>query len=228
MEPTRRHLHGRRQGRPLRDGLKRLFETELAERALTLPEAGRPLDPASLFAAPRADLWLEIGFGGGEHLSWQAAANPEVGFLAAEIFLNGVAKALRSLREAAADNVRLYTGDGRDLLDRLPPGCLGRAFVLFPDPWPKARHNKRRIVQGETLDRLAAALRPGAELRLATDDPDYAAWMLVQLDRHPDFAWTARRAADWRRRPADWPPTRYEEKALAAGRAPAFLIWRRR
>ncbi len=225
---TRRHLHGRRKGRPLRGGLKRALDQDLGSRAIALPEAGEALDPASLFEECPKDVWLEIGFGGGEHLAWQAAANPTVGILGAEIFLNGVAKLLRALKEQASEQVRLYTGDARDLLDCLAPGSLARAFILFPDPWPKARHNKRRIVQPETLDRLAAALRPGAELRLGTDDADYAAWMLACLDRHPEFDWPVTRASDWRQRPADWPQTRYEEKALAAGRKPVFLICRRR
>ncbi|MEQ8652877.1 MAG: tRNA (guanosine(46)-N7)-methyltransferase TrmB [Kiloniellales bacterium] len=226
--PLRRHLHGRRKGRPLRGGMKLLLEAELERRAITLPREGETLDPRALFATPPADVWLEIGFGGGEHLAWQAAENPEVGILGAEIFLNGVAKALRALTSQESEAVRIYTGDARDLLDCLQPASLARAFILFPDPWPKARHNKRRIVQPETLDRLAALLQPGAELRLGTDDPDYAAWMLSCLDRHPEFAWPVRRAAEWRQRPADWPATRYEQKALAAGRKPVFMIWRRR
>ncbi len=208
--------------------MKQLFEEELARYALELPAEGEPLDPRGLFPAAPSAVWLEIGFGGGEHLAWQAAANPEVGIIGAEIFLNGVAKALRALKAQQSRAVRIYTGDARDLLDCLAPGSLDRAFLLFPDPWPKARHNKRRFVQPETLDRLATLLRPGAEFRLATDDPDYAAWMLACLDRHPAFDWPVASAADWRRRPADWPPTRYEEKALAAGRRPVFVVWRRR
>lgn len=224
----RRHLHGRRKGRPLRGGMKRLLDAELERRQISLPDAGLILDPASLFTPPTSEVWLEIGFGGGEHLAWQAAANPDVGILGAEIFLNGVAKTLRALSQQGSEQVRIYTGDARDLLDCLAPASLSRAFILFPDPWPKARHNKRRILKTETLDRLAALLRPGGELRLGTDDPDYVAWMLACLDRHPDFAWPVTAATDWRERPADWPQTRYEQKALQAGRKPVFMIWRRR
>jgi len=228
MQSARRPLHGRRRGRPLRPGLQQILEAELAERAFDLPAGGECLAPAGLFRSGCRRYWLEIGFGGGEHLAWQAAQNPDTGILAAEIFLNGVAKATRSLRQQGSDNVRLYLGDARELLDRLCADSLERVFILFPDPWPKVRHHKRRIVQGETLDRLAHGLRPGGEVRLATDDADYAAWMLAALDRHPAFDWTAMRAADWRSRPSDWPPTRYEAKALAAGRRPVFLRWRRR
>ncbi len=228
MTRHKRDLHGRRRGRPLRASLKRLLDERLPELLIALPSEGRLLDPAGLFAEPPGALWLEIGFGGGEHLAWQAAANPEVGILGAEIYVNGVASALRALTRQSSGNVRIHHGDARDLLDCLPPASLSRAFILFPDPWPKARHNRRRIVQPESLDRLAALLLPGAELRLATDDPDYAAWMLAYLDRHDAFHWTARAASDWRERPADWPETRYELKALSAGRAPVFLSWRRR
>ncbi len=228
MTRTKRDLHGRRRGRPLRTSLQRLIDEQLPDLLVALPPEGRLLDPAGLFDPAPGELWLEIGFGGGEHLAWQAAANPAIGIIGAEIYLNGVATALRALKQQASSNVRIHHGDARDLLDSLPAASLGRAFLLFPDPWPKARHNKRRFVQPESLDRLAAALRPGAELRLATDDRDYAAWMLACLDRHAAFSWTAGAAADWRRRPADWPETRYEQKALAAGRQPVFLRWRRR
>ncbi len=226
--PARRLLHGRRKGRPLRDSLQQLLDEELERRALVLPAGEGLLDPRACFAGRPREVWLEIGFGGGEHLAWQAAANPDVGLIGAEIFLNGVAKALRALAAQGSEQVLIHLGDARDLLDRLAPQSLARAFLLFPDPWPKARHNKRRFIQPESLDRLAAALSPGAELRLATDDPDYAAWMLACLDRHPAFHWPIGSAADWRRRPPDWPATRYEEKALAAGRPPVFMVWRRR
>ncbi len=211
----------------MRGGLKRVLEEGLAEWALTLPEDGGDLDLGKAFPVTPDAVWLEIGFGGGEHLAWQAAANPNIGLIGAEIFLNGVAKALRQLQAQGSERVRIHLGDVRDLLDCLKPASLSRAFILFPDPWPKVRHNKRRILQAETLDQLASALRPGAELRLATDDPDYVAWMMACLDRHPAFHWPISRAEDWRRRTDDWPQTRYEEKALATGRKPVFMIWRR-
>jgi len=227
-------FHGRRHGRRLRAGQKALLTELLPRLRVALPAEGRALDPAALFAGPAAgagkprDIWLEIGFGGGEHLAWQAARRPDVGFLGAEYFVNGIASLLRHLRDAGLDNARIYEGDARALLARLPAESLGRAFILFPDPWPKARHHKRRIVRRDTLDALARALRDGVELRLATDDMDHARWMLERLLRHPDFEWLAERAADWRRRPADWPETRYEAKAVAAGRQPLYLRFRRR
>lgn len=227
-------FHGRRHGRRLRDGQRALLREALPRLRVALPAPGARLDPAALFdaaAAPagaRREIWLEIGFGGGEHLAWQAARHPEVGFLGAEYFVNGIASLLRHLQDGGLRNVRIYQGDGRALLAALPPACLARAFILFPDPWPKARHQKRRIVRRETLDALARALADGVELRLATDDMDYARWMLERLLRHPDFEWLAERADDWRRRPDDWPESRYEAKALAAGRRPLYLRFRRR
>ncbi|GAB5468828.1 MAG: tRNA (guanosine(46)-N7)-methyltransferase TrmB [Rhodospirillales bacterium] len=223
----RRALHGRRKGRPLRGLLQRLLEEDLAAVAIPLPTGAGQLDPRALFDDRVDEVWLEIGFGGGEHLVWQAAHHPGVGLLGAEIFVNGVAKALRALKAEPAAQARIHQGDARDLLEALAPASLSRAFILFPDPWPKARHNKRRLVQSETLDQLARVLRPGSELRLATDDADYAAWMLACLDSHPAFRWTARKADDWRLRPDDWPETRYEQKGRLADRPPVFLRWLR-
>jgi len=219
-------VYGRRKGRPLRASLERLIEERLPAYAFTLP-ASATLDPRGLFAHRPERVWLEIGFGGGEHLAWQAAAHPEVGLIGSEIFRNGIATALRALEAAGATNVRLWPDDARLLLERLVPASLDRVFILFPDPWPKARHRKRRLVSDETLDRLARLIRPGGELRLATDDEDYLTWMLEHLWRHrQDFRWTAERAADWQTR--DWPETRYEAKARAAGRASIYLSYRRR
>lgn len=223
-----RRLYGRRKGRPLRDKLERLVAERLPDYAFALPEDGSPLDPRTLFAQRPERIWLEIGFGGGEHLAWQAAQNPGVGLIGSEIFLNGIATALRAIEEQGLRNVRLYPDDARPLLEHLTEASLDRVFILFPDPWPKARHHKRRLVNDETLDQLARLLRPGGELRLATDDEDYLAWMLDHLWRHrADFRWTAKTAGDWRRRPPDWPETRYEAKAKDAGRPGTYLIYRR-
>ena len=187
-----------------------------------MPAGPAPLDPAALFGDDRP-VWLEIGFGGGEHLAWQAAAHPEVGLIGAEPYLNGVAAMLAHIEADGLANVRLWPDDARLLLDRLPPASLSRAFILFPDPWRKSRHAERRFVSRAMLDRMAVLLRPGAELRLATDDPRYRHWMLEAVLHHPAFDWMAAGPDDWRRRPDDWPQTRYEAKALAAGRAPLFL-----
>jgi len=218
-------VYGRRKGRPLRDNLERLIEERLPAYAFPLPAEG-PLDPRRLWPEPRTEIWLEIGFGGGEHLAWQAAQRPEVGLIGCEIFLNGIATAVRALEERQASNVRLWPEDVRPLLERLAPASLDRVFILFPDPWPKARHHKRRLVGDRTLERLATLVRPGGELRLATDDEDYLVWMLDHLWRHrAAWRWTAERAGDWQTR--DWPETRYEAKARAAGRKPTFLTYRR-
>lgn len=225
--PRSQRFYGRRQGRPLRPALQALCDRLLPQFAIPLPAAPARLVPGALFAHPVEAVWLEIGFGGGEHLLWQAAQNPHVGFLGAEYFLNGVARLLRETERQSLQNLSLHHGDARDLLDALPAGSIGRAFILFPDPWPKTRHHKRRLIQPAMLDRLAELLEDEAELRLATDDPLYLGWMLECLGRHPDFHWLAEGPRDWRQRPADWPETRYEKKALAAGRQPAYLRWRR-
>ena len=205
-----------------------MFENKLPAVAIALPDAGESLHPAALFPAAVSEIWLEIGFGAGDHLAWQALRNPEVGFLGCEPFVEGVANLLSRIERDALRNIRILDDDARLLLDALAPASLDRVFILFPDPWPKTRHHKRRIVTPETLDRLARAMRPGAELRLATDHADYAAWMLAHATDHPAFAWTARRPADWRVRPADWPGTRYEAKADQQGRQSCYFSFRRR
>lgn len=228
-QPVGRRMltHGRRRGRPLRRGLKALFETTLPRVQLVLPAPGGQIDPSSLFEQPLDGLWLEIGFGGGEHMAWQAGCNPRIGLLGAEVFVNGVASLLREVQAAELDNLRIHLGDARDLLLALPEGAISRAFVLFPDPWPKQRHHKRRLLQGETLDQLARVLADGAELRVATDHPDYLDWILARLTAHRAFLWSARGPADWRTRPPDWPATRYEGKALEQGRRSVFLRFHR-
>jgi tRNA (guanine-N7-)-methyltransferase len=223
----RRILYGRRRGRPLRRDQQGLIDTLLPHLAVTLPESG-PLDPAALFDARPREIWLEIGFGGGEHLAAQAAAHRDIGMIGCEVFENGIAKLLGEIARQDLANLRILTDDARLLLAALPDRSIGRVFILFPDPWPKLRHHKRRIVTGQTLDALAALMTDGAELRLATDDVDYLGWMLARVPVHPAFAWLAEGPADWRVRPSDWPATRYEAKAIAAGRLPYFLRLRRR
>jgi tRNA (guanine-N7-)-methyltransferase len=216
----------------LRQGRRLLAESLLPRLAIRLPDAG-PLDPKTLFPAPPpvvrpGAVWLEIGFGAGEHLAQQAEQHPAVGFIGCEVFENGIARLLGEITRRDLQNIRVFADDARLFLDRLMPASIGRVFILFPDPWPKERHHKRRLVAHATLDRLAWVMQPGAELRLATDDPGYLLWMLEHLTAHPDFLWLARTPADWRERPPDWPPTRYEEKARAAGRTPVFLRFLRR
>jgi tRNA (guanine-N7-)-methyltransferase len=171
------------------------------------------------------DVWLEVGFGAGEHLLWQARQYPKVGLIGAEPYESGVAKLLARIPEGAP-NMRIHEGDARDIINALPDASIGRVFILFPDPWPKTRHHKRRFVQTETLDALARVMKPGAELRFATDDAGYLAWVLERGSAHPMFEWTAEGAADWMSRPADWPQTRYETKALHG--PPAYLRFRRK
>ena len=219
-------LYGRRRGRALRAGQRERQTTLLPRLSFELPQGGL-LDPASLFAEPPSQIWLEIGFGGGEHLAGQAERHPETGFIGCEVFENGVVKLLGEVERRRLANVRVYADDARPLLAALAPRSIARVFILFPDPWPKPRHHKRRLIQAATLDRLAEIMLDGAELRLATDDPSYLAWMLEHATAHPAFSWTARGPGDWRERPEDWPATRYEEKARKAGRTPVFLRFQR-
>lgn len=214
----RGRLYGRRLGHALRAGQQTLIDERLPR--LTPPSTG-PVTPAS----PRA--WMEIGFGGGEHLAGQMRAHPDKAFIGAEPFLNGMASLLAKVPEADDPRLLLWNDDARLVLERLEPGALERVFLLFPDPWPKKRHHKRRFVGQDTLTLLGRALAPGGEFRVATDIADYARWTLIEVARHGLFRWTAARAADWREAPADHVPTRYERKARAAGRAPYYLRFAR-
>ena len=217
-----RLVYGRRKGHRLRPGRQRLLDELLPQLQVHLPAVG-PLDPVSLFARCPQQIWLEIGFGGGEHLAGQAAAHPEVGLIGCEPFIGGVARLLSLIQAQDLTNIRLFTDDARLLMQALPDSCLERVFVLFPDPWPKTRHHKRRMVNQQTATEFVRLLRPGGEVRLATDDMDYVRAMLLALRGRPELRWQARRAADWRHRPADWPPTRYENKAVAMAQACVYL-----
>jgi tRNA (guanine-N7-)-methyltransferase len=208
-------------GRPLRDGRKRALAETLPSLALDLASLGTCAGPAA----------LEVGFGSGEHLAAQAHAHPDTLFIGCEPFLNGVAALAKTAAQTGLANLRIHHGDARDVLERLPGGSLDAVFVLFPDPWPKARHARRRFVNAGTLAAIAQCLKPGGMLRIASDIPAYVRWTLEQVAAAnraaPSFRWTARAPGDWRMRPADWPPTRYEGKALLAGRAPAYLAFER-
>jgi tRNA (guanine-N7-)-methyltransferase len=220
-----RFVYGRRRSQRLRPGRRRLLAEHLPEVELSVPETGR-IDPTTLFG-DRRPLWLEIGFGGGEHLAAQAAAHPDRGLIGCEPYISGVARLLALAEAQALTNLRIVVDDARLLLEALPDGCLERIFVLFPDPWPKVRHHKRRIVNAATAAQFARLLLPGGELRLATDDMGYARAMLLALLPVRELAWQARGPSDWRARPADWPATRYEEKAGSAGRRCVYLRFRR-
>ncbi|MBX9796698.1 tRNA (guanosine(46)-N7)-methyltransferase TrmB [Sphingomonas sp.] len=210
---TIRRLYGRRQGHKLRIGQAALVEEALPR--LSVPEAGA-LTSEALFGDARP-LQVEIGFGGGEHLAAQAAAWPDHGFIGCEPFLNGVVSALAHLRGRQLGNVRLHMGDALTVLERLPDASLERVYLLHPDPWPKARHAKRRMVNHGPLNLIAAKLKPGGEFRLGTDDPTYCRWAMMVMAQRTDFAWTAAAAADFLTRPDDWPQTRYEAKARRKG-----------
>lgn len=207
-----RRLYGRRQGHKLRAGQQALVDELLPQVAV--PDG--PLDATRLFGDARP-LQVEIGFGSGEHLAAQAAAAPGTGFIGCEPFLNGVVGALGHIRDGSLRNVRLHMGDALEVLERLPDASLDRLYLLHPDPWPKARHAKRRMVNPGPLDVIAAKLKAGAEFRLGTDDPTYCRWSTMVMNARRDFVWQANTAADFLQRPADWPETRYERKARRQG-----------
>jgi tRNA (guanine-N7-)-methyltransferase len=199
----------------------------LPRLAINLPASGH-LDIAALFGTARPSIWLEIGFGGGEHLAQLAEQHPQIGFIGCEVFENGIVKLLAQIELRRLGNIRIFADDARLIMAALTPAAVDRVCILFPDPWPKRRQHKRRIMSRATLDTLAEIMTGDAELRVATDDADYLSWILEHITAHPAFEWLARRPGDWRERPPDWPPTRYEAKARAAGRSPAFLRMRRR
>jgi tRNA (guanine-N7-)-methyltransferase len=252
-ERKRGQLYGRRKGPALSAHQSGLLETLLPELSLNI-EAGR--DPRDYFDTPVNDVWLEIGFGAGEHIHWQAEHNPNIGMIGAEPFVNGVAKLLSKLSlspgtggagrgegvskaseaftapsplpsppQRGRGNLKIHMGDAREIIEALPDASLGRVFILFPDPWPKTRHHKRRFVQTAMLDSLARVMKPGAELRFASDDAPYLDWTLERLMAHPAFEWMAKRAEDWKTRTEDWPQTRYEAKQLHG--VPGFLRFKR-
>jgi tRNA (guanine-N7-)-methyltransferase len=218
-------LHGRRRGKKLRAHQASLLSTALPQLSV---DASRPLlDPAGLFPKRPSELWLEIGFGGGEHLAAEALANRDLGYIGCEAFLNGIAKALALIEAASLTNVRLYSGDARAVIEALPPASLDGVYLLYPDPWPKRRHHGRRFLTSDGLARLARVMRPGAELRFATDIDSNGGWTLAHVLCSPDFEWNAVQAADWRRPWPGWTSTRYEAKALRADRKPIYLTFRR-
>ena len=211
---------GRIRSRTLKPRQAALFDTLLPTIALPDPEAG-PIDPKALM--PEAtEVWIEIGFGGGEHLAEQARRHPDALMIGCEPFLNGVGSALRHVEEMGLKNVRLHAGDARAVMEALPDASLDRVMILFPDPWPKARHNKRRLIQDETAAEIARVLKPGGRLRFVTDWKDYAAWAHERFLRTEGLEWQAERADDWRTAPADHVTTRYEEKKLG-DTPPIFL-----
>ncbi|WP_375262051.1 tRNA (guanine(46)-N(7))-methyltransferase TrmB [Palleronia sp.] len=224
-----RNFYGRRKGHTLRPAQERYLQEDLDRLSpgpvewVANPDRN-PLDLDAIFGG--RDVWLEIGFGGGEHLVHQAARNPQVGIIGAEPYINGVAMLLGKIREAGVSNLRIHPGDVRDLFDVLPKESISGAFLLYPDPWPKARHHRRRFVTPEHLVPLAERLKPGANFRVATDIPDYVRQTLEEVPK-AGFEWLAEEPADWREPWDDWLSTRYEQKALREGRTPHYLTFRR-
>ena len=222
---SQRAFFGRRKGHPLKPRQAALFDTLLPRVALGIANPA-PADLRTLFATPVDDLRLEIGFGGAEHLIAQAQAHPRTGFIGTDAFVNAIAKALVAIDENMLVNVRLHFGDASELLDWLPDAAFSRIDLLYPDPWPKRRHWKRRFIQDDNLKRLARILKKDGELRFATDIADYAAYVLARVMRSPDFVWTAECADDWRKPWLDFAGTRYEAKAKREGRQPTYLTFR--
>ncbi|MBV9260000.1 MAG: tRNA (guanosine(46)-N7)-methyltransferase TrmB [Pseudolabrys sp.] len=222
-----RAFFGRKRGDKLSPRKAALFDTLLPKVALDLA-AKAPGNAAKLFAVPVREVGLEVGFGGAEHLLEQAQTHPDVGWIGSDGFLNAAAKALTGIEEHRLANIRLYHGDAVHLIDWLPAASITRIELLYPDPWPKRRHWKRRFVQHDNLTRLARILKPGGEFRFATDIADYAAWTLAHMQHSPDFVWMAESADDWRKPWKDFSGTRYEAKARREGRAPSYLTFRRR
>ena len=225
-DSTSPRFYGRRKGRPLRRGMQALLTDMLPDLRF---DATRPL--AKQFGqsiSQQADLALEIGFGGGEHLAGLAQANPAVNFIGAEPFVNGVASLIRHIQKSQLSNIRIWDDDVRLILPALPVAGLSQVFIMFPDPWPKKRHAARRILQPEMMNVLAQLIRPSGQLVLASDDPTAKGWLLQTAMSHSQFCWTARRPANWRQRPPHLPATRYMTKAEKAFRRPSWFIFERR
>lgn len=225
-ERQRPTLYGRRKGKKLRTHHSALVEELLPE--MTVAPQTLAQQPLAIFPRPLDDLWLEVGFGGGEHLAHDAGQQTHVGFIGCEPFLNGVAKLLALIEENELDNIRIHGGDALDVLKALPDASLGRVTILYPDPWPKTYQKKRRFISDASVAEMARTLRPGCELHFATDIDDYSAWALARILRSNAFTWHASSPSDWLTPWAGWPGTRYEAKALAAGRKPVYLTFVKR
>lgn len=224
-EAHRGAFYGRRQG-------KRLRPKQAAGLSDTLPglqiDCSGPVRPEALFSTAKTGFWLEIGFGGGEHLINNARLHPDIGHLGCEPFINGMAKLVLLIEQDGIDAIRLHNDDAVQLLDQLPDASLDRVYLLYPDPWPKRRHYKRRFVSDDNLARIARVLKPGGEFRFASDIDHYVGWTLARLLRSPDFVWTAEQPDDWRLPWENWPSTRYEAKAIREGRTSSYIIAKRR
>lgn len=225
---TRLKTFGRRSGHTLRNNHRDLVDNLLPKLRLDPTEDGSFIDPQTVFGTDVDQVWFEVGFGGGEHAAAQVEQNPNIGMIACEPFLNGVASLLSHVDERGLqDRTRIYNDDARALLDVMPDASLDRLFLLFPDPWRKKRHAKRRFIGDENLDLVARVLKKGAEFRVGSDHMPYIDWTLMHMTQRDDFEWICEGPSNWRERPADWPPTRYEQKALRQGKTCVYLRFRR-
>ena len=221
-DPIRRVFYGRRQGHKLNPKQAHLVESFLPSIRVT-DFAATPMRAFTQNNFELENLVMEIGFGGGEHLAAQAEANPNVGFIGCEPFLNGVAKLLNLIQQHDLLNIRIHDEDARDLIELMPDSCLAAIYLLYPDPWPKKKHHKRRFLNPENLHQIHRLLKPDGMFYFASDIPDYVSWALMELRDHGGFEWQARASKDWKTSFAGWVRTRYEEKALTAGRTPTYL-----
>ncbi len=225
-QKPRRAFFGRRKGHALRKGQASLIDDLLPDLSIDISQpASNKLH--SLFPVPVKKIRLEIGFGGGEHLLHEAKSNPGIGHIGCDPYLNGMAKLLAAIRTNGVKNIRLHHGDALELLDWLPENVLDRVDILYPDPWPKRRHWKRRFISEDRIERIARVLSAGGDARFSTDIEDYAEWALLRFMRSPFFSWTAEQADDWRKPWRDFPGTRYEAKAIKEGRRPTYLRFQR-
>ncbi len=223
-------VYGRRLAAALSPARQARLDKWLPEIEIILPDQ-KPVEitaPEEYFKNIMQDHWLEVGFGKGEHLATQAANNPSVGLIGCEPFINGVSSLVDQIDSGQLENVRIFKDDARLMMDSLPDQSIGRAFILFPDPWPKARHHKRRIVSAGNIAALGRILKDGAELRIGTDHMEYCRWIMAHMLSSQDFDWVSDKPEDWRARSKDWPPSRYERKSLEQGRKSSYLRFIRR
>ncbi len=220
-------FYGRRQGRKLSPNKKTAIDNLLPKYEISnnFLAQNSNIDPVDFFDFTPKEIWLEIGFGGGEHLAKQALNNPDIGVIGCEPFINGISRLLTEIEDKNIKNIRIWSEDARIIMNKIKANTISRCFLLHPDPWPKKKHHKRRFIQEETLDMFANLMIKGSELRIATDDSNLADWMLDKIWHHKNFKWLAKKANDWKIRPKDWPETRYGQKQLAG--KPVYLRFKK-